>query len=79
MKYRLREQWAAWERLNPDSPYYPLSWRKLATATGIRMNVLQRIEQGENTTVETLEKLAMFFGVRVSDLLDEGAEEVCSS
>lgn len=74
MKYRLREHWDNWNRMNPESKYHPLSWRKLAEATGVRVNILQRIEQGENTTIETLEKIAKFLDVKVSDLLDEEEE-----
>lgn len=68
MKYRLAEVWAAWERSHSQK----LTYHALSRATGVSNTLIQRILAGQNVTVETLEKLAAFFGVPVRDLLDEG-------
>lgn len=67
MKYRLAEVWTEWERVNARR----LTYRELARASGVSNTLIQRMLKGENVTVETLEKLAAFFGVAVKDLLDE--------
>lgn len=67
MKYRLAEVWAEWERLHTRR----LTHRELSKATGVSTNLINRILSWENVTVETLQKLAAFFGVQTRDLLDE--------
>lgn len=68
MRYRLAEIWEEWERVNGKK----LTYRELSRVTGVSTNLINRVLSGQNVTVETLEKLAAFFGVPVRDLLDEG-------
>lgn len=63
MKYRLAALWDEWERVNGRR----LTYREITQATGVSNTLLQRILAGENVTVETLQKLATFFGVQVRD------------
>jgi transcriptional regulator with XRE-family HTH domain len=67
MKYRLAVIWAEWEQRHEQR----LTYRELSRATGVSTNLINRVLSGQNVTVETLEKLAAFFGVPVRDLLDE--------
>lgn len=77
MRFKLRQIWTEHEREkrgevgNED---YKLTYRELVKQSGVTLPSIQKIERDGNVTIETLEKLARFFGIRVSDLLDENGE-----
>ena len=74
MRFRLKEVWTDHEReerAKPGKEDYNLTYRELAKKSGVPIRSIQKTEGGGNITIETLEKLARFFGKKVRDLLDE--------
>jgi transcriptional regulator with XRE-family HTH domain len=67
MKYRLREIWTQYEHDNAVK----ISYRELARKAKVSLDTINRIETGENVSVETLKKIARVFGARAKDLIDE--------
>lgn len=65
MKYQLAEIWAAWERQHQQK----LSYRQLARQTGVSTSIIHRIMENKNVEVQSLEKLAQFFGVPLSAMI----------
>lgn len=64
-RYRLWEIWSNWERKNKRR----LTQEEVAKKTGVSTHLLNRILNNENTTIETLEKLAKFFETETRDML----------
>lgn len=72
MRYRLPEIWAAWERQHQRR----LSYRQLAKETKVSVSNIQRIMEGKNAEIQTLQKLCDFFGVSLNDMIDDSGETV---
>lgn len=78
MKFKLRQIWKEHEReerAKAGNEDYKLTYRELVKQSGVTLPSIQKIEGGGNVTIETLEKLARFFGIKVRDLLDENGEK----
>jgi transcriptional regulator with XRE-family HTH domain len=72
MRYKLEEVWRNWERMHwEEIGGKRLGIRELAAKSQVNVSVIQRVQNNQNVTIETLERLARFFGVRIADLLDE--------
>jgi transcriptional regulator with XRE-family HTH domain len=71
MRYRIKELWREWEAKNKKG----LTHRELARKTGLSTNIISRVNRDENVTVDTLKKLARFFGVSTKDLLRDDIDE----
>lgn len=50
-----------------------LSQQQLASAAGLTITTLRKVENGHNVRVSTLRQLAMVLNVRTADLLEEDA------
>jgi transcriptional regulator with XRE-family HTH domain len=74
MRFKLREVWEDHirkEQAQPGKEGYNLTYRELARKAGVSLRLIQKVRKNENVTVETLEKIARVFGVKVADLMDE--------
>lgn len=74
MRFKLKEVWEEHirrERAKPGGGEYNLTYRKLAKKAGVPIRSIQRIEENENTTTDTLERIAKALGVKVADLIED--------